>query len=273
MNAKRSMAKVSDGVSPPRLVAASLVLCTALVLLYWGIGLGGTNEDGALETARTSARLGGLPNPPISALATGLPPDAAAAERYRQAALLEALTNASKRYIEFSNATSRGIIDLHLETAFSAQALSSLQTLTESFQKISRLQSLQQVAAQSKADYVTEVQTAIKNSGLGAPATDQKIADLELGLLATVQLEREIQGLENQTTRAAVAILEFARAELGKSTLVGGQLVFQSPEKNQQLQLLMAELVRSSREQNKASVRFSELQQKQKYALDRILAK
>ena len=207
------------------------------------------------------------------ALTMGLPTDAVMTGRQQRAALREALANASQRFSTFSNVTGQSILDLHLETAFSPEALSSAPLLSESFQKISRLQALQRTAAQTKAAYFAEVQTTIKGSGLGAPVIDQQMANFERGQLATDKLEQELQGLESQTTSAAVAILEFARAALGQTRLIDGQLVFESTEKGQKMQQLMGELIRSSGDQNKASVRISELQQKQKYALDSALAK
>lgn len=195
------------------------------------------------------------------------------AGRQKRADLREALADASQRFSVFSNVTGQSILDLHLETAFAPEALSSAPLLSESFQKISRLQALQRSAAQTKAAYFAEVQTMIKSSGLGAPAIDQQMADFGRSQLAADKLEQELQGLESQTTSAAIAILEFARAALGQTRLVDGQLVFQSTEKGQKMQRLMGELIRSSGDQNKASVRISELQQKQKYALDSALAK
>lgn len=271
MNIKHSVVKAPVKASGAKFVGASLAFCAALVLLYWGIGPGGSNEDRALNPEKNPALVG---EPLADASGrTGFPMDAAAAERQKKAALLEALANATQRFTEFSNATGQSIVDLHLETAFAPEALSSEPRLAESLQKISRLQDLQQFSAETKAEYFASVRATIKNSGLSAPAIDQQMADFERSLLVTDKMEQEIQSLESRTQKAAVAVLELARAELGKSTLIRGQLVFQNPEKNQQLQQLMGELIKSSTDQNKASVRISELQQKQKYALDRVLAK
>lgn len=271
MNAKHSVAKAPVKTSSAKFAAVSLAFCAALVLLYWGIGPGRSNWDMALNPEKNPA-LAGAPLADATGRA-GFPMDAAAAKRQKKAALLEALGNAAQRFTEFSNATSQGIIDLHFETAFRPEAISSEPGLAESLQKISRLQELQQISAKTKAEYFASVRATIKGSGLSASAIDQQMADFERSQLVTDKMEQEIQSLESRTNKAAVAVLEFARAELGKSTLVRGQLVFQNPEKNRQLQQLMAELMKSSTDQNKASVRISELQQKQKYALDRALAK
>ena len=274
MNAKYAAAKVSARAGSAKPVALSLALCAVLVLLYWGIGLGGSNKDGALYPEKTPALIGTpSADTPGRASTAGAPMDAAALERQKRAALLEALGNATQRLIEFSAATEKSMMGLNLETAFTPDALSSEPRLAESFQKIGRLQELQRFAAKTKADYFASVRNTIKNSGLGAQAIDKQMADFDRSLLVTEKMEQEIQSLESQTSKAAVALLEFARAELGKSTPASGQLVFQIPEKNQQFQQLMGDLVKSSSDQNRASVRISELQQKQKYALDRVIAK
>ena len=277
MHQSRPLAKAPVAARPTGRVAVWLGLCAAsaaLALLYFGMGTGGTGLNGALDAEKNSAlSREHLVRAPDAALTMGRPTDAMADARQKRAALREALATASQRFSVFSNVTGQSILDLHLETAFAPEALSSAPLLAESFQKITRLQALQRSAAQTKADYFTEVKASIKGSGLDATAIDQQMADLERGLLTTDKLEQQLQGLESQTTTAAVAILEFARAELSQSKLVNGQLVFENAEKTRQMQRLMGELVRSSSDQNKASVRISELQQKQKQALESALAR
>ncbi len=257
-----------------RLVAASAVLVTgaALYMSYTGTVPGWSAKDGRFSgqtsVSAQNAQLAASPYPSINlksqaAIATG--------EQQKKVALLDALGNASVRFNAFSKATDQRIIDLHLENAFLPEALVSSTKLSESFQNISRLQDLQRRSLETKNAYLAELESAIRSSGLNPSTLDQQLALFKTSREESVKLDAELLKLENKTTQAAIAILNLAQRELGKAAVNAGGLVFQNPSLGEEYQRLMGELVSASTEQNKASVRLSELQQKRKIALEKGL--
>ncbi len=252
------------------LVVATAVLLTGLAafLAYFGKGPGWAATDGIYSGKASIAAPGPAATSPYPA--SGLNPQATAAiaEPEKKAALLDALGNAALRWTAFSNASDQRVIDLHLETAFAPEALVSSKQLSESFQKIERLQDLQRRSEETRNAYFAELESAIRSSGLSQSTVETQLALFKTSREQSLKLHDELQGLENLTAKSAIAILNFAQRELGKTAVGAGELVFQSPSQAQEYQRLMADLVRNSTAQNTASVRISELQQKQKSALE-----
>ena len=257
-----------------RLVAGTVVLVTgsALFMAYTGTVPGWAAKDGIFSdhasVASQNPQLAASPYPSVNLNSQASIP---IGEPQKIAALLDALGNASMRFNAFSKAIDQRISDLHLETAFLPEALVSSANLSESFQNISRLQDLQRRSADTKNAYLAEVESAIRSSGLNQSALDEQLAFFMTAREKSVKLDAELQKLENKTSQAAMAILNQAQRELGKTAADTGRLVFQNPSQGEEYQRLMGELVSASTEQNKASVRISELQQKRKSTLEKGL--
>ncbi len=245
--------------------AAVLTTCAAAFLVYSDRGLGWGRESLPAGETR-NATLSSPASSPYAA-ARQAQPALPIAEPEKKAALLASLGNATLRFNVFSGVVDQKISDLHLESAFSPDALVSSAKLSESFQKITGLQELQRQSAEAKNAYFSDVESTIKSSGLSASTIDAQMTVFKTSREESIRLDDELRGLESQTTKSAVAILNFAQRELGTSSLQDGQVVFRNPAQ-EEYQRLMGDLVRSSTAQNKASVRISELQQKHKNMLD-----